>query len=120
MRRLIHSTIEGGVAPVHSWRTPGEGKLKLTERELLQQYAAAGALVNERGDILYIHGRMGQFLELAAGEAPKNILMNNLLAGTGVGTVFVDLELNITRFTPAATQWCPGTHTMKRCLGCAG
>jgi two-component system CheB/CheR fusion protein len=30
--------------------------------------------------------------------------MNNLLAGTGVGTLFVDLELRIARFTPAATQ----------------
>jgi two-component system, chemotaxis family, CheB/CheR fusion protein len=30
--------------------------------------------------------------------------MNNLLAGTGVGTLFVDLQLRIVRFTPAATQ----------------
>jgi two-component system CheB/CheR fusion protein len=30
--------------------------------------------------------------------------MNNLLAGTGVGTLFVDPQLNIARFTPAATQ----------------
>jgi len=30
--------------------------------------------------------------------------MNNLLAGTGVATVFVDLEMNIMRFTPTATQ----------------
>jgi two-component system CheB/CheR fusion protein len=31
--------------------------------------------------------------------------MNNLLAGTGIGTVFVDLELCIRRFTPAITQF---------------
>jgi len=30
--------------------------------------------------------------------------MNNLLAGTGIGTVFVDLDLRILRFTPAATR----------------
>ncbi|MEI6287497.1 MAG: chemotaxis protein CheB [Bacillota bacterium] len=30
--------------------------------------------------------------------------MNNLLAGTGIGTVFVDLKLNILRFTPAITK----------------
>ena len=30
--------------------------------------------------------------------------MNNLLAGTGVGTIFLDPELYIRRFTPAATQ----------------
>ena len=30
--------------------------------------------------------------------------MNNLLAGTGIATVFVDLQLRILRFTPAATR----------------
>jgi two-component system, chemotaxis family, CheB/CheR fusion protein len=30
--------------------------------------------------------------------------MVNLLAGTGIGTIFVDHQLNILRFTPAATQ----------------
>ncbi len=30
--------------------------------------------------------------------------MNNLLAGTGIGTIFVDHQLRILRFTPAATQ----------------
>jgi len=30
--------------------------------------------------------------------------MNKLLAGTGVGTLLVDHQLRITRFTPAATQ----------------
>ena len=30
--------------------------------------------------------------------------MNNLLAGTGIATVFVDHQLRIRRFTPAATQ----------------
>jgi two-component system CheB/CheR fusion protein len=30
--------------------------------------------------------------------------MNNLLAGTGIGTIFVDHQLHILRFTPAATQ----------------
>ena len=47
---------------------------ELTERALLQQYAPAGALVNERGDILYLHGRTGQYLEPAPGEAGMNIL----------------------------------------------
>jgi len=30
--------------------------------------------------------------------------MNNLLAGTGIGTIFVDCNLRIVRFTPAATR----------------
>ena len=32
-----------------------------------------------------------------------NNVLNNMLAGTGVGTVFVDLQLRIQRFTPEAT-----------------
>jgi two-component system CheB/CheR fusion protein len=31
--------------------------------------------------------------------------MNNLLAGTGIGTIFVDMALRVRRFTPAATQF---------------
>ncbi|MBN2864825.1 MAG: PAS domain-containing protein [Thiotrichales bacterium] len=30
--------------------------------------------------------------------------MNNLLAGTGIGTLFIDYKLNIMRYTPAATK----------------
>jgi two-component system CheB/CheR fusion protein len=60
-----------------SARAPGESKLsvrEVTERAMLQQYTPAGALVNERGDILYLHGRTGQYLEPAQGEAGMNIL----------------------------------------------
>jgi two-component system, chemotaxis family, CheB/CheR fusion protein len=47
---------------------------ELTERALLQLYAPAGALVNEQGDILYLQGRTGQYLEPAPGEAGLNVL----------------------------------------------
>ena len=40
----------------------------LTEHALLQKATPPGALVNSQGDILYLHGRTGTFLELAAGE----------------------------------------------------
>jgi two-component system CheB/CheR fusion protein len=40
----------------------------------LQQYAPVGALVNQRGDILYLHGRTGLYLEPAPGEPGVNIL----------------------------------------------
>ena len=41
---------------------------ELTEQALLAQLAPAGALVNSLGDILYLHGRTGMYLETPAGE----------------------------------------------------
>jgi two-component system, chemotaxis family, CheB/CheR fusion protein len=48
---------------------------ELTEQTLLQQVALVAALVNGQGDILYLHGRTGMYLEPAPGESgPNNIL----------------------------------------------
>lgn len=48
---------------------------ELTEQALLQQVVQAGALVNAGGDILYLHGRTGMYLEPAPGESgTSNIL----------------------------------------------
>ncbi len=48
---------------------------ELAEQALLQLAVPAAALVNGQGDILYLHGRTGQFLEPAPGEAGvSNIL----------------------------------------------
>jgi len=55
-------------------REAGAQLRDLTERTLLRQFAPAGALVNDRGDILYLHGRTGEYLEPAAGAAGLNIL----------------------------------------------
>jgi len=41
---------------------------ELTEQTLLQHAAAVGILVDSQGNILYIHGRTGRYLEPAAGE----------------------------------------------------
>jgi two-component system CheB/CheR fusion protein len=70
-------TTEDGAASRPSVKAPGESKLQLrelTERALLQQYAPVGALINQRGEILYLHGRTGLYLEPAPGEARMNIL----------------------------------------------
>jgi len=40
---------------------------------LLETYTPASVLINEKGDILYINGRTGKFLELNSGEAVMNI-----------------------------------------------
>ena len=48
---------------------------KMTEQALLQQLAPAGALVNGHGDILYLHGRTGLYLEPLPGEVGFNNIL---------------------------------------------
>ena len=75
--KYLPPATEVGAVSRPAGKAPGESKLplrELTERALLQQYAPVGALVNERGDILYLHGRTGLYLEPAPGEAGMNIL----------------------------------------------
>ena len=48
---------------------------ELTEQTLLTQLAPAAALVNGHGDILYLHGRTGMFLEPAPGDAGINNIL---------------------------------------------
>jgi two-component system, chemotaxis family, CheB/CheR fusion protein len=48
---------------------------EMTEQALLQQMAPAAALVNGKGDALYLHGRTGQYLEPAPGEAGVNNIL---------------------------------------------
>jgi two-component system CheB/CheR fusion protein len=45
----------------------------LADQLLLQQFSPAGVLVNENGDIVYISGRTGKYLEPAVGKANLNI-----------------------------------------------
>lgn len=46
---------------------------QLAEKALLDSYAPPSAIINAKGDILYIHGRTGKYLEFAPGEAQLNI-----------------------------------------------
>jgi two-component system CheB/CheR fusion protein len=64
-------TAMGVALPLVAGMTASPVKLplrELTEQALLQQIAPAGALVNGQGDILYLHGRTGMYLEPAPGE----------------------------------------------------
>lgn len=47
---------------------------KLTEQTMLKYYAPVSILINEQGNILYIYGRTGMYLEPASGEVGMNIL----------------------------------------------
>lgn len=65
-----HKTMEG--------KTSGPANLslrELTERTLLHCLDPACALVNSIGDILYLHGRTGMYLEPTPGEAGINNIL---------------------------------------------
>ncbi len=72
--------LQAPIPPVQPAAMPG-GKFspfprrslrEVTEQALLFQFVSAGALVNARGDILYLHGRTGLYLEPQSGEAGIN------------------------------------------------
>ncbi|EKQ52053.1 MAG: methylase of chemotaxis methyl-accepting protein [Methanobacterium sp. Maddingley MBC34] len=46
----------------------------LAEKELLDIYAPPSAIITDFGEILYIHGRLGDYLEPAQGKAKLNIV----------------------------------------------
>ena len=57
---------------------PGDaGRINLraiTEHSLAEHYSQVCVLINNRGEILYIHGRTGKYLEPAGGDPCMNIL----------------------------------------------
>ena len=91
----------------------------LADQVLLQRFAPASVLVNNNGDILYITGRTGKYLEPSAGKANWNIhymareglrhelpaafrkvtqnfepvVLPNIKIGTNGGTQFVDVTI---------------------------
>ena len=74
--RFARTLTESGTIDRHTVQPLGGGKISLkeiTERILLQQYAPTSVLVSERGEILYIHGSTGRYLEIASGEPVMNI-----------------------------------------------
>jgi two-component system, chemotaxis family, CheB/CheR fusion protein len=67
---------------LHGEQTPGlpgrrtrEVRISsLVEGLLLARFAPASVVINERGDIVYIHGRTGAYLEPGSGQPRMNIL----------------------------------------------
>ena len=45
----------------------------LVQTILLEDFAPSAVLINDKGDIVYVHGRTGKYLELAAGKTNVNI-----------------------------------------------
>jgi two-component system CheB/CheR fusion protein len=53
--------------------SPNRSVPQMVERHLLETFAPACAIVNRQGEIYYIHGRTGKYLEPASGHANLNI-----------------------------------------------
>jgi two-component system CheB/CheR fusion protein len=47
---------------------------EITQRLLLETFVPPSVIVNEKGDILYIHGKTGKYLEPAPGQPDMNVL----------------------------------------------
>jgi two-component system CheB/CheR fusion protein len=79
-----HPTIEFPIEPIKSpmeprgtapGRPPKEVNIAaLVDRVLLARFTPASVVVNDRGDVVYIHGRTGLYLEPAAGQPRWNVL----------------------------------------------
>ena len=61
-------------APAAARPAKDPGLPALVDQLLLTRFAPAAVLVNERGDIVFIHGRTGDFLEPATGQPRLNLL----------------------------------------------
>ena len=59
--------------PVSSTPPPDDNLQASADQVLLQVYAPAAVVINKDGDILYISGRTGKYLEPATGKANWNI-----------------------------------------------
>jgi two-component system CheB/CheR fusion protein len=93
--------------PRTAGKMAGAGKpplRELTEQALLQQIAPAGALISGQGDILYLHGRTGLYLEPAPGEA-------------GVNNILKMAREGLRRDLITALHKAAGTKEMVRCPG---
>ena len=66
---------EPAARPPQKQAVRGKSLREITENALIQQMIAAAVLVNANGDILYLHGRTGSFLEPAQGEAGVNNIL---------------------------------------------
>ncbi len=100
---------------------PAANLQALADHLLLQHFSPPAVLVNDKGDILYISGRTGKYLEPAAGKANWNIFamareglrfelgsafqkalrqkeeitVRNLTVGTNGGTQSVDIKVQM-------------------------
>jgi len=114
---FVHSKVSKTKLPALAKNT--ENVQVLADQVLLQRFAPASVLVNENGDIIYMTGRIGKYLEPVAGKANYNIyvmareglrnelpgalrkamqnfdevILRNIKIGSNGGTLFIDMTL---------------------------
>ncbi len=74
----------------------------LADQVLLQNFAPAAVLINAEGDILYINGRTGKYLEPAAGKVNWNIyamIREGLRHELGLGIKKAQTQVEVVEFT---------------------
>jgi two-component system CheB/CheR fusion protein len=75
------------VEPVKPAGEPAQSLTALADRLLHQQYTPAAVLVTSTGDIVYVGGKTGKYLEPAAGKANWNVFA---MARPGLDSVIYD------------------------------
>jgi two-component system CheB/CheR fusion protein len=80
-RPMVGTLADTDLAQETPASSPGEASREarlnvrdVTQQTLLRHFVQAAVLVNSHGEILYFHGRTGNFLEPAAGNADSNVL----------------------------------------------
>jgi two-component system, chemotaxis family, CheB/CheR fusion protein len=77
-----HGKLEGAAASERRELPAPPNLQALVEERVLQMYAPAAVLVTDQGDILYVSGRTGKYLEPAPGKPNMNLLT---MAREGLG-----------------------------------
>jgi two-component system CheB/CheR fusion protein len=70
---LLGHNKDAPMPPPHAPDTSSDGLQRSADDVLLQNYAPAAVVINAEGDVVYISGRTGNYLEPAAGKANWNI-----------------------------------------------
>ena len=90
-----------GSAPASRAKTFPPANLQLlADRLILQHYAPAVVLTGEKGDILYISGRTGKYIEAAAGQANWNLFA---MARPGLSLALSEAFAKATKLGTSAT-----------------
>ncbi|MGE5411579.1 MAG: CheR family methyltransferase, partial [Clostridiales bacterium] len=70
--RINETTLRSNAAEIK--RTRETGLAELVQRTLMSRFTPPSIMINEKGDILYVHGHTSKYLEIASGQANFNIL----------------------------------------------